>query len=207
MKIEGVQVGKPAVRNGMRTAFGKRAVVGPVRVGLLNLDGDAQADRRYHGGADMAVLAYSADHYPLWRAELRWPSLALGSFGENLSVAGADEDTVCIGDVWEAGSVLLQVTSPRKPCRKISRFWSRSDLLQRVRRSGRIGWYLRVLREGWLEAGAPVTLLERPNPRWPIRRAFAAALSRGDAEARALARVGALCDRWKEWLRGAPAPV
>jgi MOSC domain-containing protein YiiM len=191
----------------MRTGFAKRAAAGPIRVGAVNLEGDGQADRRYHGGPDMAVLAYSADHYPLWRSELGWPTLEMGSFGENLSVAGASEETVCIGDVWQAGSALLQVASPRKPCRKISDYWGRPDLLQRVRRTGRIGWYLRVLAEGWLEAGASVALLERPHPEWSIRRAFSAALARRGAEALTLAEIGALSGRWRGWLRGEPAPV
>jgi MOSC domain-containing protein YiiM len=207
VRIEGVQVGKPAVVNGVRTAFGKRAVPGMVRVSRLNLDGDSQADRRYHGGPDMAVLAYSADHYRLWRSELAWPDLPLGAFGENLSVSGATEETVCIGDVWLAGSAVLQVASPRKPCRKISGYWGRSDLLQRVHESGRTGWYLRVITEGSVEAGARILLLERPHPEWPIHRAFSAALARNRGKARALADVAALSGRWKAWLRGEPARV
>jgi MOSC domain-containing protein YiiM len=191
----------------MRTGFGKSRVSGDVRVGRLNLDGDGQADRRYHGGADMAVLAYSADHYPVWRAELRWPELPLGGFGENLSLGGGTEETVCIGDLWRAGTALLQISSPRKPCVKIARFWGRSDLLQRVQRTGRVGWYLRVVEEGTLQAGTPVILLERLNPAWTIQRAFAAALARKGPEALALAGVPALPERWKAWLRGQPARV
>jgi MOSC domain-containing protein YiiM len=158
VRIEGVQVGKPAVVNGVRTAF-----------------------------------------------QLAWPELPPGAFGENLSVSGATEETVCIGDVWSAGSAVLQVASPRKPCRKISRYWRRSDLLQRVHESGRIGWYLRVITEGAVEAGTPISLRERPHPEWPIQRAFSAALARNRSQARALSEVAALSDRWKAWLRGGPA--
>jgi MOSC domain-containing protein YiiM len=207
VRIEGIQVGKPTAVNGMRTAFGKRPVPGAVRVRRLNLEGDAQVDRRYHGGRDMAVLAYSADHYPLWRSELSWSDLPLGAFGENLSVSGATEDTVCIGDIWAAGSAVLQVASPRKPCRKISVYWGRSDLLRRAQQSGRIGWYLRVLAEGSLEAGDAVSLLERPHPEWSVRRAFSTALARRRGEAFALSEVAALSDRWRAWLRGDPAYV
>jgi MOSC domain-containing protein YiiM len=205
MRIEGIQVGRPASVRGMRTAFGKRPVCGPVWVGRLHLDGDGQADHRYHGGADMAVLACSADHYPLWRSELTRPDFPLGAFGENLSISGATEESVCVGDVWALGSAVLQVASPRKPCRKISRYWGRPDLLQRVSRTGRIGWYLRVIDEGSAEAGMPISLLERPHPEWPIRRAFSAALVRGGDKARALSDVTVLSDRWKAWLRGDPA--
>jgi MOSC domain-containing protein YiiM len=207
VRIEGVQVGKPAQVVGIRTGFGKHPVAGVVRVARLNLEGDGQADRRYHGGEDMAVLAYSADHYGGWRTELSWPELPFGGFGENLSVSGATEASVCIGDVWRAGTALLQVASPRKPCRKIAAYWGRPALLQLAQRSGRIGWYLRVLEEGVVHAGATVALLHRPAPDWTVQRAFAAAAVRRGADARALAGVAALADRWKAWLRGAPARV
>lgn len=207
MRIEGLQIGKPARVAGMRTAFGKRPVSGPARVARTNLEGDAQADPRYHGGPDMAVLAYSADHYPAWREELDWVDLPLGGFGENLSVAGATEETVCIGDLWRAGSAVLQVASPRRPCRKISAYWGRPGLLGLVRRSGRIGWYLRVVEEGWLERGATVELIGRPHPEWSVRRAFAAARERRGPPALALASVPALSERWRGWLRGEPARI
>ena len=153
MRLASVQVGKPAQVGELRTGFGKRPVPGEVRVGCENLDGDGQADRRYHGGPDMAVLAYSADHYPAWREELAWPDLPAGGFGENLSVEGATEETACIGDVWRVGTATLQIASPRKPCRKISDFWRRPELLKLVQGSGRFGWYLRVLEEGALVPG------------------------------------------------------
>jgi MOSC domain-containing protein YiiM len=144
----------------MRTAYGKRPVQGLVHVLVQGLEGDEQA-WRHHGGPEMAVLAYSADHYPLWRAELSWPELPLGGFAENLTVAGASEETVCIGDVWRAGTAVLQVASPRTSCRKMSRFWKRPGLAKAAEVSGRVGWYLRVLQEGALQAGDEVTLAER----------------------------------------------
>ncbi len=207
LRIDAIQVGRPARVGDLRTAFGKQPVRGRVRLGRLNLEGDAQADRRYHGGADMAVLAYSSDHYLAWRAELEWPDLPLGGFGENLSVSGADESAVCIGDVWQAGSARLQIASPRRPCHKIADFWGRPGLLDLVRRSGRIGWYLRVLEEGSLAAGDAVELVARPHPDWTVGRAFAASASRAAPAALELACVDALAERWRSWLRGEPARV
>ena len=139
MRLVSVQVGQPARAGELWTGFGKGPVTGSGRVGRENLEGDGQADRRYHGGPDMAVLAYGADHYPAWRAELSWPELPLGGFGENLSVAGAAEESACIGDVWRIGTAVLQVASPRKPCHKISDYWGRPDLLKLVEKSGRSG--------------------------------------------------------------------
>ncbi|HUJ29476.1 MAG TPA: MOSC domain-containing protein [Myxococcales bacterium] len=152
MRIAGVQAGR---------GFGKQPVRGPVRVGAENVEGDKQMDRRYHGGPDKAVLAYSADHYPLWRAELSWPDLPFGGFAENLSVEGVTEDTACVGDVWRAGTAVLQISSPRFPCIKIPRFWRRPALLERVVETGRTGWYMRVLEPGVLQEGDEIALLER----------------------------------------------
>ena len=209
MRIASVQVGKPARIGELRTGFGKRPADGDVRIGRENLEGDGQADRRYHGGPDMAVLAYSADHYPAWRAELSWPVLPLGGFGENLSVEGATEETACIGDVWRAGTAVLQIASPRKPCQKLSAFWQRPDLLKLVERSGRFGWYLRVLEEGALAAGAGIALAERPHPEWTVARAYQVGIARARDRTTALelAQVAALSDRWKAWLTGQPARV
>jgi MOSC domain-containing protein YiiM len=209
MKLVGVQVGGPVRVREMRTGFGKRPVAGPIRVGRENLDGDGQADRRYHGGPDMAVLAYSADHYPAWRAQLDWPDLPLGGFAENLSVEGATEESVCIGDLWRAGTVALQIASPRKPCHKLSDYWQRPELLELVEKSGRFGWYLRVLEEGTLGAGAEVALVDRPHPGWTVARAYRIGIARAKdrSAARELAQVAALSDRWKAWLIGEPARV
>ena len=164
MRIAGVQAGRIERRGVMRTAFGKKPVLGPIRLLAEKIEGDAQADRRYHGGPERAVLAYSADHYPLWRAELAWPELSFGGFGENLSVEGVTEETACIDDVWRAGTALLQISRPRGPCRKIPEFWGRPDLLRRVVETGRTGWYMRVLEQGTLQTGDEVTLVDRPNP-------------------------------------------
>src|ERR1700676_4188508 len=86
------------------TGFFKTPVEGPVFVGATNLAGDGQADLANHGGIDKAVLAYSADHYPKWRDELRMPGMPCGAFGENLTIAGLTEESVCIGDIFRIGA-------------------------------------------------------------------------------------------------------
>jgi MOSC domain-containing protein YiiM len=153
------------------SAFFKEPVAGPLLLTTTNLVGDRQADPRVHGGPEMAVLAYSADHYPKWREELGITEMGPGGFAENFTIGGQDELTVCIGDVYRVGSATVQVSQPRGPCYKISYRWKRPDLLGRCESNGRSGWYLRVLEEGMVEAGQAVELLERPNPAWSIRRA------------------------------------
>lgn len=153
------------------TAFWKDPVEGPVALTSLSLEGDGVADTEGHGGLDQAVLCYSADHYPFWRQELDMPDMPHGAFGENFTIAGQDERGVCIGDVYEVGDAIVQVSKPRGPCKKISWRWRRADLLKQVEASGRHGWYARVLRDGLVEAGQPVRLHERPHPEWTVRAA------------------------------------
>jgi MOSC domain-containing protein YiiM len=153
------------------TGFFKIPVEGPVFAGATNLAGDGQADLKNHGGVDKAVLAYSAGHYPQWRDDLRIPDLPFGAFGENLTIAGFNEESVCIGDIFRLGKVIFEVSQPRQPCWKLARRWRMHELTALVVRTGRSGWYLRVLEQGWIEAQMPVALIERPNPLWTIARA------------------------------------
>ncbi len=184
------------------TGFFKEPVEGPVWLGRTNLVGDGQADRKNHGGPDKAVLAYSAEHYPIWRVELNRPDLPYGAFGENFTIAGLTEETVCIGDVYAIGEARVQVSQPRQPCWKIARRWRIKDLTARVRETGRTGWYLRVLEEGYVEAGMPVELLERPFPQWTVARATEIMHRRNEDReaAMALAACPALSAVWRESL-------
>jgi MOSC domain-containing protein YiiM len=183
-----------------RTSFYKSPVEGTRWLGRTNLDGDAQADTKNHGGPDKAVLAYSADHYSTWNAEMPDIGLGYGAFAENLDVTGLSEATVCIGDTFSIGDAVVQVSQARIPCWKISRRWRSQDLTLRVQRSGRTGWYFRVLQEGEIGAGIDVVLLERPNPEWTIARCNDVMhVHKKDRELAAeLARVPELASPWRE---------
>lgn len=193
-----------------RSAIFKAPLAGRVRVGALGVEGDGQADRSLHGGLEMAILAYGADHYAEWRrvfeeAGVLAPGaeLPFGAFGENLDIRGQTEDAVCIGDVMEIGpEVRVSVTQPRQPCWKLARRWNMPDLTARVKANGRGGWYLRVLREGGIEAGMPITLIERPHPEWTISAAQRVYRDRNTdrAAAEALAECPALSMDWRERL-------
>jgi MOSC domain-containing protein YiiM len=148
----------------------KQPVAGPLRLGLRNLEGDAQADLVAHGTPDQAVLLYAAAHYPEWRATLGKPEMLHGAFGENFTMSGMDETTACVGDTYAVGEALVQVSQPRGPCWKLARRNRVPDLHLQVQRNGRGGWYVRVLRAGTVEAGLPLTLIERPYPEWTIAR-------------------------------------
>lgn len=202
----------------------KDSVEGPLRLDLTNLEGDGQADRKHHGGPDKAVCVYPAAHYPFWRRELGLADLPAGAFGENFTVRGLTEESVCVGDVYAVGSAVVQVSQPRQPCWKLARRWRVDDLAARVQRTGYTGWYFRVLREGEVAAGMPLRLLERAHGEWTIARANETMHHHRDdwEAARALAACPPLSASWRETLqkraqtgenpdpearlRGAPAP-
>ena len=143
----------------------KSAVDGPQHLGTNGLEGDEQADLRYHGGPEKALHQYPAEHYALLAQE--WPQCASllgpGVLGENISTRGMTEHDVCIGDVFGMGEARIQLSQPRSPCWKIDRRLKVDGASRFVEAAGVTGWYYRVLDEGRLCAGDEIVLLERPN--------------------------------------------
>lgn len=175
---------------GERSAFVKQAVTGPVRVGKRGLDGDEQADPGVHGGPEKAVYGYSVDHYAAWRAEFPQQAelFVPGGVGENLAIAGMEENDICVGDVHAIGTALLQVCQPRQPCHKFALRFNNNKLPKAMVRNGRSGWYYRVLHEGFITAGDAVTLHQRPNPDFPFKR-LVSLVNWGDASEAELKRM------------------
>lgn len=190
---------QPGTEKTWLTGFGKQKVTGPIRLRSRNLDGDGQADLKHHGGPDKAVCVYSIEHYPAWRDELQL-DLMPGAFGENLTIVKLNESCVCIGDTWAVGDAVLQVSQPRQPCWKLSRWWGIDGLSVRVQQTGRTGWYLRVLTEGTIEAGMTIQLVERFHPEWTIEAANL--IMHRDREniraAESLANLPQLSDSWRK---------
>lgn len=143
------------------TGIYKTPVEGRVMLLTLNLDGDRQADLTVHGGPTKAVYAYPYEHYSYWRNELPEMKLPPGMFGENLTIEGFDESTVNIGDRFRIGAAELTVTEPRMPCYKLGIKFGRTDILRKFLASGRTGFYFSVQREGEVEAGDEIELIER----------------------------------------------
>lgn len=172
VRIFGVESASEPMDKPWSSGYAKEPVDGRIWLDRCGLSGDGQADLRNHGGAEKAVLAYPADHYPDWRVELNRQELPFGAFGENFTVMGHTEKTVCIGDTYSAGETRFQISQPRQPCWKISRYWGIGNLAEQVKSTGRIGWYLRVLDEGYVERGFSLVLLDRPFPRWTVACAY-----------------------------------
>jgi MOSC domain-containing protein YiiM len=157
MKLLSINVSKPRTviisGNEVATGIFKESVAGPMVVRELGLDGDGQADLENHGGIHKAVYVYPFEHYAHWSRELERQDFKLGQFGENLTVEGLLEDQIFIGDMLRIGDVLFEVTQPRVPCYKLGHKMGMPAFPKLFAKSGRTGFYLRVLAEGTIAAG------------------------------------------------------
>ena len=155
------------------SGINKKATVVPEKVIFTGLLNDVQADRKHHGGPDKAIHHYAFEHYEFWKSVpgiSKPEALREGGFGENISTVGMDENSVCIGDKYRIGSVILEVSQARQPCWKLNLRFGHPDMSHLVQDSLRTGWYYRVLEEGWIQAGNCFMLLERPWPQWPLKK-------------------------------------
>jgi MOSC domain-containing protein YiiM len=159
-----------------RTGIDKKPVEGIVAVGELGLDGDVQVNRKHHGGEGQAVYAYAQEDADWWAAELD-RELPPGRFGENLRTSGLDLRTAVLGEQWQVGTALLQVTAWRTPCANFARFWDVPDLVKRFAAHGATGAYLRVLTTGELGAGDTVEVVSRPDHGITVESAFRIAMT------------------------------
>jgi MOSC domain-containing protein YiiM len=207
MQVISVNVGQPreVVWNGqiVETGIFKEAVEGRVAVRRLNLEGDRQADLTVHGGLDMAVYAYPAEHYSFWREQFPDMELPWGMFGENLTITGLLEDTVHIGDYFQVGSAKLTVTQPRLPCYKLGIKFGRDDILKRFLMSGMTGFYFAVLEEGEVAAGDSISLLHSDEHQ--VQVADIVRLYREDKYnldlIRRVVAVEALAEEWRDYFQ------
>jgi MOSC domain-containing protein YiiM len=207
MKLISVNVARPQTvtwkGRSITTGIFKTPVYGRVRVRSLNLDGDRQADLSVHGGPNKAIYAYPSEHYPYWRGEFPGIELSWGMFGENFTIEGLLEEAVHIGDRFRIGSGVMMVTQPRIPCYKLAAKFGREDIIQRFLDSGRSGFYLRVVREGEVEAGDRIEPMSRDND--AVAVAEVARLYNGQSDDRDLlqraAQLQALPERWRERFR------
>lgn len=164
-----VSMGREVSWNGRTVVTGifKAPVPGRVRVMKTQVDGDRQADRTVHGGEHKAVYAYALEHYRWWAAQLG-RDLPPGMFGENLTVEGLVDEQVCVGDLYQVGSTVLEAVQPRLPCFKLGLRFGDGQMVGSFARSGRWGIYFRVEQEGELGAGDAMTLLRRGEGAFPI---------------------------------------
>jgi MOSC domain-containing protein YiiM len=210
-RLVSIHIGKvaPLGPDGVPSAFVKQPVQGPVNVTPLGLEGDEQADLSVHGGLEKAVYAYSFGNYAAWRSEYPQHTQALkpGAFGENLCIEGLRESELCAGDVHRIGSSRLQVCQPRQPCFKLALRFDDKFMPKAMIRSGRAGWYYRVLEPGVIAMGDTVQLDDRPNPDFSFARLIEL-ISQGKATQSELERLKdmkGLASDWQQRSREALA--
>jgi len=170
MRIISVNVGLPAIK----TYGDKQIITGgykqPVASAMLRFrgfEGDGQADLVNHGTPDQAALIYAAEHYPGWEKKLGC-QLSPGAFSENLTVAGAFESAICVGDIYRIGATLVQATQPRRPCYKLAYKLGEPHLVDWVIDARQGGIYVRVLEEGQVASGATLDLITQHPDRISI---------------------------------------
>jgi MOSC domain-containing protein YiiM len=147
---------------------------GPKGTGGSGVAGDAICDLRHHGGSLQAVYAYAREDLDAWEADLGRP-LAGGVFGENLTTRGLDVTGALIGERWLVGDrCLLQVTSPRIPCRTFAAWLEDQGWIRRFTARGTPGAYLAVVEPGSVRAGDPIAVVSRPAHDVTIRLMFLA---------------------------------
>ena len=151
-RLISVNVGLPRdiewMGRAVHTGIWKDPVRGRCRVGRLNLEGDGQGDLAGHGGEQRAVFVYQIESYRYWQEQLKKTDFVHGQFGENFTVGGLPDDTVCIGDRYQIGSALFEITQPRVTCYRVGIRMNEPRMPAMLTSSGRPGFYFRVLQEG-----------------------------------------------------------
>jgi MOSC domain-containing protein YiiM len=205
--VASIHAGKvaPLGPDGVLSAFVKHSLHQPVQITPLGIRGDEQADLSVHGGPEKAVYGYSLENYSAWRIDYprHAATLVPGGFGENLCIEGMRESDLCVGDIHRIGSALLQICQPRQPCFKLALRFEDKMMPKAMVRSGRAGWYYRVLEPGQIAPGDVVHLDERPNSDFVFSR-LVEFISHDNATQLELERMQGmegLAADWKMWAR------
>ncbi|MDA9918291.1 MOSC domain-containing protein [Erythrobacter sp.] len=182
--VEAICTGTARPFNGAEaSAITKRPRDGLVQILEDGFAPDEQADRRVHGGPEMALHLYPLDHHAFWREQLGPIDLLdePGAFGSNLAVSDLNERHVHIGDRFRLGTALIEVSQPRQPCWKIEHrfgsFANSKGMVEKIIKSARCGWYFRVIETGEARAGDVLECVESGHPDWSIARVFTALIA------------------------------
>jgi len=180
-----------------RTGIDKRSVAGPIDFKDNGVVGDRVIDTNVHGGYDQAVYAYAQEDAQWWEKEIG-EEITAGRFGENLTTEGIDVNAALVGEQWKIGSVILEVSQPRIPCRVFAGFWKRATLIKDFTQAGRPGAYLRIIQEGTAQAGDAIEVIHKPDHSVSIRDLFSAK-SGERSKIDEIKVVPQLSQEFKEW--------
>jgi MOSC domain-containing protein YiiM len=180
-----------------RTGIDKRSVTGAIEFKNNGVVGDRVIDTNVHGGYEQAVYAYAREDAQWWEREIN-EEIPAGRFGENLTTEGIDVNAAIIGEQWKIGSVILEVSQPRIPCRVFAGFWKRATLIKDFTQAGRPGTYLRIIQEGSAQAGDAIEVIFKPDHTISISDLFAAK-SGERSKINEIKDVTYLSTEFKEW--------
>ena len=184
--------GRPA-----KSAIWKSPASGRIAARGINLDGDQQADRKAHGGPDKAIYAYAVEDMRWWEQRIG-RSLAYGEFGENLTTEGIDVNNALVGERWQIGTTVLEVSEPRIPCWRLGIRMNDELFPRRFTEAMRPGPYLRIVVEGDVGAGDEIRLVERPDHNLTILDVFRI-FTRDRDEVQRLLAVPQMSESWRMW--------
>jgi MOSC domain-containing protein YiiM len=184
--------GRPA-----KSAIWKSPAVGRIAARGVNLDGDDQADRKAHGGPDKAVYAYAVEDARWWAQEIG-RSLAHGELGENLTTEGIEVNNALVGERWEIGTTVLEVSEPRIPCWRLGVRMNDKMFPRRFTEALRPGAYLRIVVQGDVGAGDEIRVVERPDHDLTVRDVFRI-YTRDRDEAERLLVIPRMSESWRRW--------
>jgi ferredoxin-NADP reductase/MOSC domain-containing protein YiiM/ferredoxin len=185
------------------TGVFKDPVDGPRRVSKLNIVGDGQGDLAGHGGEQRAVFVYQIDSYRYWERELGRSDFVHGQFGENFTVEGLGDDEVCIGDRYQIGTAVFEVTQPRVTCYRVGLRMNDPRIPALLVSHHRPGFYFRVLEEGDVQAGDDITKLASGPEQMRVAEADALLYLPGHPRQQLLRalRIPALSPGWQASFR------
>jgi len=176
MQIISANIAKPTTiewhGQQLETGIYKYAIELPIYLGNEDVENDHVIDRRYHGGVDKACYLYSADHYPFWKAKFPDLDWQWGMFGENLSVQGLNESDIYIGNIYQIGEAVVQVSQPRQPCFKLGVRFGDQKVVDDFWTLPYPGIYVRILQAGHVQKGDEFILLEQNSDSLSVSQVF-----------------------------------
>jgi MOSC domain-containing protein YiiM len=184
--------GRPA-----KSGIWKSPIAGRIAVRGVNLAGDDQADRKAHGGPDKVIYAYAVEDARWWEQEVGRP-FAHGEFGENLTTEGFDVNEALVGERWQIGTTVLEVSEPRIPCWRLGVRMNDKMFPRRFTEALRPGAYLRIVAEGDVGAGDEIWIIERPDHDLTIRDVFRI-YNRDRQGVERLLAVPQMSEAWRRW--------
>lgn len=176
MRVVSTNLGNKTIfdwnKNKVETGIYKKAVSTPIFLGKTNVRNDVVTDRENHGGIDKACYFYGANHYHFWKEKYPTIEINYGMFGENITLDNVDETTIRIGNIYQIGEAIIQISEPRIPCFKLGYKFNNLSVIKEFIESLYSGFYVRVLKEGFVKNGDDLILQKQNENDFSVENAF-----------------------------------